>query len=148
MFKKISSIFFDVIIIFAIFITYIVYKDTISLFEYSVSMIIITIIVMLVHEIGHLLTIKLFCYKVLYFRYLGIQFSFNPVVRVDFSLNWVLQSTVLGDYFCAVRKNDDLDKFIENFFIISISGPIANVFLIGVSVTLMTLLASFLMLRS
>ena len=37
MFKKISSIFFDVIIIFAIFITYIVYKDTISLFEYSIS---------------------------------------------------------------------------------------------------------------
>lgn len=37
MLKKISSIFFDVIIIFAIFITYIVYKDTISLFEYSIS---------------------------------------------------------------------------------------------------------------
>ena len=37
MLKKISSVFFDVIIIFAIFITYIVYKDTISLFEYSIS---------------------------------------------------------------------------------------------------------------
>ena len=54
MLKKISSIFFDVIIIFAIFITYIVYEDTISLFEYSVSMIMITSIVMLVHEIAAL----------------------------------------------------------------------------------------------
>lgn len=48
MLKKISSIFFDVIIIFAILIIYITYKDTISLFKYSVSMIIITIILILI----------------------------------------------------------------------------------------------------
>lgn len=47
MVKKISSVIFDMLIIFAIFRTYIEYKDEISLLEYSASMIIITIMVMI-----------------------------------------------------------------------------------------------------